>query len=293
MIYVGYSDAAKRDAINAYRSRHDTKHTVVLTPQAFSINPAVLDAEVVDYPDIIRYVYFYRLLQEIGSDSLVVVNECLRTQNRHDLTFNCIRHFLNRTTHRLIFQFLPQIDEAGDFMTLFDFDSGSRWKREPYSPLLVRSASSVDVIDRTPRLLRLDVMTSDATRRRYAAARKRLFASVNGSDPHRIPRQLLLETGTDKLAIYEAGATLGVVAVARNARYAARGVNTYQDALPPGRRCLLIDPPHRFIDMADFITRARPEEVLIPVTDLPVDAWYWRRYHDWTERLHATCHNLS
>ena len=63
------------------------------------------DDEFIEWADIIEYRYYYRLLQEIGSKTLVVVNECLRTQARHDLTYNCMRLFLNQTDHRLIFQY--------------------------------------------------------------------------------------------------------------------------------------------------------------------------------------------
>ena len=41
--------------------------------------------EHVKFSDTIMYKYFYRLLQEINTQSLVVLNECLRKQNRYDL----------------------------------------------------------------------------------------------------------------------------------------------------------------------------------------------------------------
>ena len=71
--------------------------------------------------EIIQYKFYYRLLQEIGKDTLLVVNECLRMQNRYDLTYNCLRLFLQQTPHALVFQYLPIIDTIADFMVLFDF----------------------------------------------------------------------------------------------------------------------------------------------------------------------------
>src|SRR3990167_1032523 len=113
MIYIGYSDSDKRAAIAQYQAAHGITKTVVISADEFPL--PISDTDQIKYSDTIMYVTFYRLLQEIDSKTLIVINECLRTQNRYELTYNCIRNFLNQTTHQLIFQLLPQIDTADDF----------------------------------------------------------------------------------------------------------------------------------------------------------------------------------
>jgi hypothetical protein len=73
------------------------------------------DAEFIEYNELIECRTFYRLLQEIDQRTLVVLNECLRNQNRYDLTFNCIRHFLRQTSHHLIFQYAI-IEQPSDLL---------------------------------------------------------------------------------------------------------------------------------------------------------------------------------
>src|SRR5262245_14995935 len=125
MIFLGYSDAEKRAEIERYQAAHGITQTVVISADDFPL--PIPNTDQMKYSDAIRYVFFYPLLQTIDSHTLIVLNECLRTRNRHDLTYNCIRNYLNLTTHQLIFQLLPQIDTADDLMILFDFDTRSRW----------------------------------------------------------------------------------------------------------------------------------------------------------------------
>ena len=51
---------------------------------------------------------------------LLIINECLRTRKRSDLTYNCLHHYLNQTPHRLIFEYFPFVSDPNDFMILLD-----------------------------------------------------------------------------------------------------------------------------------------------------------------------------
>ena len=57
----------------------------------------------IEYNEVIMYRTFYPLLEEIGPDHLLVVNEFMRTRNRNDLTYNCLRHYLNQCGHTMVF----------------------------------------------------------------------------------------------------------------------------------------------------------------------------------------------
>lgn len=293
-ISIGRDDAEKQQAIAAYRAAHAIQRVVVITPDRFPL--VVPDADQVRYADVTMYVTFYRLLQEIDRHTLVVLNECLQTQNRHDLTYNCVRNFLNQTEHQLVFQYLPQIDAADDFMTLFDWDTRSRWKRRPFDADLVAREARVDVRDRVPTVTGVAVPTTDATRQRYATERERLFQAIGSRDPHVIPRQLALVGGADKVAWVDAQ-RLPLFGddrryVARNGRL-RRGYLTTYDEVQPGTPYGIVDLPHRFLDFVHFLTTTRPATCEVLVADLPVDRWYLRRYQDWSERTHATCASLS
>jgi len=301
MIYLGYSTAEKQQIVADYCAVHAIKQTVVIAPDRFPLS--VAGADQVRYADVIMYVTFYRLLQAIERDTLIVLHECLRTQNRYDLAYNCIRNYLNRTAHCLVFQTLPQIDERDDFMVLFDWVTQSRWKREHFSADLIRAEARVHVREWPLALTRLDVPTSDATRLKYDAERARLFDGLGAKDPHTLPRNLYLLGGRDKAAYIAArkpaGGQLALFAAAPPARYVARNqrlnldcVTTYDDVEPGGAPYTAIELPHRFIDWCDFVSYTGQAATEVLVADLKADQWYFERAVKWQERIHETYTSL-
>jgi len=299
MIYLGYSQDERLRIIGDYRREHAIAHTVVITPAMFPL--PVPDSDTVDYVDVIMYVTFYRLLQEIDKSTLIVLNECLRTQNRYDLAYNCIRNYLNQTEHVLIFQTLPQIDTEEDFMILFDWDTRSRWKREHFNPELIHDNSNVHVRTRDFHFERIDVPTPDATKRRYEAEREKRFAELGARDPHTIPRNLYQLGGKDKKrwmdeepapTLFCLGEPIERHYVARNQRLSSASVSTYDKATIDNIPYTVIEFPHRFIDWCDFVTVTGQTEFDVLVADLKVDQWYFDRYVAWKERLNATYASL-
>lgn len=289
MIYLGpFRDNEKRELIAGYVSAHGLRHVKVISADQWTL--PVPGSDQVPYSQVIMYRTFYRLLQEITDDTLLVLHECLRTQNRYDLAYNCIRNYLTRTTHQIIFSRLPQIDTAEDFMILFDWDTRSRWKRNAFDPDLVRRESQVIVRPLPVSFTRIDVPTRTRTRERYAAERERLFRELGARDPHTIPRNLHLLGGPDKQAWIDSQALPLLTDgrkkyVGRNSRL--RGVIPYKDARP-GSTYTCVELPHRFIDFADFLCRTGQVEVPVLVADLKVDHWYFDRYTAWARRLHDT-----
>lgn len=295
-IHLGYSDAQKLSIIRDYVAANDIDHIVVISPPHAALH--VDGADHITYADVIMYVTFYRLLQEIHHSSLVVINECLRTQNRYDLTYNCIRNYLNQTHHQLIFQHLPQINTREDFMVLFDFDTGSRWKRRGFDIDLILDNTQVCVQPVPLQFHRINVPTSSKTRDKYTREKERLFAGLGNRDPHTIPRNLYLIGGADKLA--HAGNSQGTLfapapthLVARNQRLKCDCLSTYDSATRENVPYAVLEIPHRFIDFSDFMFTTGQSAFAVLVADLKVDHWYFNRYSEWSERIHATYAGLQ
>jgi hypothetical protein len=306
MIYLGYSPTEKQQIVADYCAANTISQTIVIAPDRFPL--PIAGADQVRYADVIMYVTFYRLLQSIERDTLIVLHECLRTQNRYDLAYNCIRNYLNHTSHVLVFQTLPQIDEPEDFMVLFDWVTQSRWKRRHFDADLIRTEAQVHVREWPVALTRIAVPTSEATRRKYDQERAKLFDGLGAKDPHTLPRNLYLLGGKDKAAyiaavpdrqisMFGAGKLIGASTipgryVARNKRLGLDCVTTYDDVGPAGGPYTVVEFPHRFIAWCDFVSCTGQSAADVLVADLKVDQWYFERYQKWQERICDTYASL-
>jgi len=281
MICLGYSDVEKDAAIMDFCSDHSIKKVFVLSPQNHFFNCTFDNHEFIEYKDIIRYVYFYRLLQEIDNDTLVVVNECLQTKTRNDLTYNCIRNFLNQTDKQIVFNYLPIIESTGDFFTLFDFDTRSKWKRETDIQLLKNSKIDVKPID--IEFNKIDVLTDRKTKTKYKKKKNDLINNIGLKDPHTIPRNLLLLAGKDKLRyVVESRRYVG-----RNNRFKLGNLDTYKETTP-GTAYTVFEFCHNHIDFVDFVARTRQTDIDVLISDLKTDEWYFERYCNWADELRRT-----
>lgn len=281
MIRIGYDDGTKDRLVTRYCDEHGIRKVFVLSPARFRFACST-PHESIEWSELIMYQHYYRLLREVDDATLIVVNECLRTQNRHELTYNCIRLFLQQTEHRIVFQYLPIIETADDFMILFDFDTRSRWKRERFRPDLLAECDarlrpvSVEFVD-------VAVETDRKTRDAYAREKRKLIDGIGLKDPHAIPRNLLLLAGKAKLASVQPDRRY----VGRNNRFALPNIETYRDVDVSGDR-VVFEFCHNFIDFCDFLAVSRQSQVEALVSDLKVDRWYFDRYREWGKRLHET-----
>lgn len=302
MICIGLDDTAKCEIVARYRKEHEIKKIYVLSPARFAPSWAaehMTDPATqgdgrgglhLDWPNLIQYRYYYKLLQEIDRSTLVVVNECLRTQNRHDLAYNCVRNYLNQTPHVLVFQYLPIIDTIDDFMVLFDFATQSRWKREAFRQDLLGEAK-IHVAHASLSIEPVRVPVNDKTRAAYAKEKADLLADMRSDpdkDPHQIPRNLLLVSGKAKLAHVASSRRY----VGRNNRFKLPNLETYRDAAGHGERVVL-ELPHNFIDMSDMLTVSRQHRIEALVADTRAEDWYLSRFQNWIQRVNdaaATLH---
>lgn len=279
MICLGLEDDEKRERLRA--ASVDVDRVFVFGPARFKLEVGDLGVPVehFEWADIIEYRHYYRILQETDGRTLIVLNECLRTQNRHDLTYNCLRNFLQQTKRQLVFQRLPLIDTFDDFMILVDLDTRSRWKREKWSTHM-RKDLDLEVAPRSLSLGRVDIETDDATRARYAKEKRSLIDGIGLKDPHTIPRNLHLLSGRAKLAHVAEGARY----VGRNDRFKLDNFETYETAAGKAER-MVFEFCHRFIDWSDFLCATSTTATAALVSDLKVDSWYFDRFAAWGRRL--------
>lgn len=279
MIALGLSVAEKAERVASRVRDGDIAKVVVFYPKR---HPLPLELEVptehVEWDDVIRYVFFYRLLQEIDGKTLVVVNECLRTPERSALHYNCLRNYLTRTTHQLVFSRFPCLEAPSDFMVLVDLDTRSRWRRALLED--VQERLDVEARDASPSLRAIDVATDQSTRELYQRTKRKLIDELGARDPHTIPRQLHLLAGKHKA---RTAARNGGLWVGRNARLKVPGLVSYEDARETRQ---VLEFCHAFRDWSDYLTASGAREVPALVSDLRVDRWYFERFQRWTEMQH-------
>lgn len=287
MICLGLDNAEKDTRIGKYCRDNGIDKVFVLSPAKFRFGCSFANHEQIEYNQIIQYKYFYRLLQEINPKTLVVVNECLRTQDRYELTYNCIRNYLNQTPHQIVFQYLPIIDRFDDFMILVDFDTRSRWKRGKWSDSL-RGEFHLETSPVEIELRSTKIKIDTKTKRAYAAEKRKLIDGIGLKDPHTIPRNLYLMSGKSKLAHVNDGDCY----VGRNNRFKIASMRTYADTEFPDSSTVF-EYCHNFISFSDFLALSRQTTIPVLVADLKVDEWYHRRYLEWAQRVrdaYATIH---
>lgn len=291
MIHLGLTDAAKDAVIAAYCAAHGIRKVVLFSPTKYRLACSFPQHEHVEWAEIILYKFYYRLLQEIDGSTLLVVNECLRTQNRHDLTYNCLRLFAQQTPHVLVFQYLPLIDAWEDFAILFDLVTRSRWKREKVGGALLREIP-IRVAPVPLELRPVHVATDEKLRAAYAREKAKLLEQVRGDpskDPHLIPRNLLLVGGKAKLARVDSARSY----VGRNDRFKLPNLQTYKEPSYPRAPYVVFELPHNFLDFADFLALSRQASLDVLVTDLKADRWYFERFTAWAARLREAYRTLG
>ena len=133
MIRIGLNQKEKQKIIDDYLSENKIKKVFILYYEHFK-EEYNMDCEIeyVEWDDIIEYPYFYRLLEEIDNDVLIIVDELMRKQNRSELTYNCSHHYLNQTEYKIIFEYFPFIIDSSDTMKLLDFQNKGKYKGKSF-----------------------------------------------------------------------------------------------------------------------------------------------------------------
>lgn len=280
MIYLGFNN--KREIINNYIQKNNIKKVFILSPKKFYFS---YDKEFIEWNQIIMYRFFYRLLQEIDKDTLIVINECLRKQNRYDLTYNCIRHFLNQTNHQIIFQYLPIIEKFEDFFILFDFDTRTKWKGQKNKELLKNIEIKKNIID--IKLNKIEIKTDQKIKDIYNIQKEKLISNIGLKEPDTIPRNLYLFAGKYKLQNINQDNLFSDnnnFYVGRNNRFKLKNFKTFKES-EYKEKYTIFEFCHNYIDFIDFLNLSKQTNFEVLLTDLKIDDWYIERYNSWIKEL--------
>lgn len=283
MIRIGLGPRQKQEQVSKYIEANDISKVFVFSPGAFKLQFNVHECQVeyYDYTDIIMYKTFYPLLEKIDEHSLLIFNECMRTQNRSDLTYNCAHHYCNQTPHKIVFEYFPMIDTRDDFMILLDLINKGKYKGKSFDYFMLQDE---DILIK-PQYFRFDPIMVDITEKDYAtyeSTKERLFANLGNKDPDTIPRNLQLLVGDmKKAAINDTD-----LYVARNGRFKRANVVTYKDIKSTGNYTI-IDMHYRRLNFNDFLKTTKMTKIKYLMTPLPVDNVIANEFAKWTARLDA------
>lgn len=288
MIGIGYNDASKLYWIKKACTEHkEIQNVVIFSPPQFSLGAQAVEEDTgckcteYTYADIIMYRVFYPLLEVIDDSYLIVVNECMRTQNRNDLTYNCLNHYLNQTCHRMIFEYFPMVDRIEDVLILLDREHPNRYKGRGYDHDML-SEADLKVAPHRYMLRQIAVALPDRAAEKYEAEKDKLFDALGNGDPDNVPRRLHVWCGRYKRVYVDEHPD--VQFVARNARFARPNVATYANATD-GRARVLLDIPHRQMILNDYLKRTDISELAFVTTGLSVDRYYYDRTREWINTL--------
>jgi hypothetical protein len=282
LIRIGLNEAQKQSEIKEYVKTHDVKSVIVFSPEKFEMAlPDLGDVPIrqIEYKEVIMYRTFYPLLEEIGENHLLIVNEFMRTNNRSDLTYNCLRHYLDQCGHQIVFEYFPFINDPSDFMILLDFDTKSKRKGFGFDKEFLKGE---DILCQNQHLnLNIDMANLPAgAAKEYEKKKNGLFESIGNRDPDIIPRELHVFTGKWKKD--EIRPELHYVA--RNSRYKLPNVTTYPHVVA-GHNYILLDWQHRRLQMNDFLRVTKQTELTYVSTGLSIDDVYINAFNEWLGRL--------
>lgn len=282
MILIGLNEQQKQREICRYVEEHGIRNVIVFSDEHFFMAlPELPKIRQIGYKETIMYRTFYPLLEEIDDSCLLVMNEMMRDRNRSCLTYNCVAKFTNQTPHRMVFEYLPVVEERKDVLILLDFATSQRDKGRSLADVDL-SGEDIRCVRRRFRLRPIHVPVLGDGEARYEAEKERLFAGLGTGDPNIIPRRLHLWTGRFKKPEILFHPELTYAAL--NQRFKMPNVVSYPDA-EPGREYVLVDLPLERKKMNDFLRRTGQEELPYLSTDFPLDHTYIKAFEDWMEEV--------
>ena len=282
MIRIGLNENEKQKVVSDYVRANGIKAIYIFAPLQFKLSLPDIDAEYFDRSDIIMYVTFYDLLERIDDSALLVFNECLRVQNRSDLTYNCAHHYCNQTSHIIVFEHFPFIENKEDFMILLDLINKGKYKGKGFSyeflteeDILVKPYSLELLVIQ----IATDLFCNSDIQKEYEREKQKLFDNLGMSDPDTIPRKLHNFVGKYKKTTIRPDLKY----VARNKRYKMSNVETYKNF--GAQEYIILDFPHRRLDFNDFLKITGMTRVQFINSGTKVDDYYAAELRAWLNRL--------
>lgn len=279
-VYIGFSLFDKQKVIANYCAINRITKVYFFSPEEFKINLDLpVPIEYISYSDIIMYKTFYRLLEEIDDAKLLVFNECMRTQNRNDLTYNCAHHYCNQTKHKLVFEGFPFIEQPEDYMILLNFLNKSKYKHKSFEWSFLKE-EPLEVKPIHYQVTSKSVPVTPKTIKAYTAKKQQLFDGLGSADPDTIPRRLHNFVGQFKKPFLNSEQLY----VARNKRFGLPNVTVYNE-VTFGKKYVVVDFPHRRIDFNDFLKKTGQTHICFVHSGLKVDSYYFNELKNWIHRL--------
>ncbi|TEB13341.1 hypothetical protein [Pelotomaculum propionicicum] len=282
MIRIGLGPREKQKEIDSYLDNNGIKKVFCFYFKAFPVKYKVdCDIEYIEYADIEMYKFFYRLLDNIDHSSLIIMDGCMRTQNRSELIYNCAHHYLNQTPHRLIFEHFPIIESKDDFMILLDFENKGKYKGKGFDYVYLQN-EDIKIKPVKVKLETINVETTEKDRERYEKKKQQLFDGLGEKDPDTIPRNLQILAGDIKKKAIEPDKLY----IARNKRFNMENVKSYQEITGKGDY-IVIDMHYRRLNFNDFLKTTGMSRIKYLSTVLSIDSVIITEFMKWKARLEA------
>lgn len=282
MIIIGSNEQQKREEITRYVKEWNIKQVIVFSPKKYMMQLPELDIPIrqIEWDEVIMYRTFYPLLAEIDETYLIIVNEFMRNRNRVNLTYNCLRHYLNQCGKQLVFEYFPFIEEHDDFMILYDFDSKTKYKGNHLCMEYLREhANEIVIYQHDIQIEVIEIPLPEDAAEKYQSRKDELFAKLGNSDPNNVPRALELYCGTWKKKYIEEEKQY----VARNARYKKDNVIVFKK-VEYQQPYIILDFMHKRLEMNDFFRVTQKESYQFISTGLSIDRVYINDMNEWRDK---------
>ena len=282
MIRIGFDIKQKQICIDEYILKNNIGKVYVFYFKKFKPSFKVnCEIEYIEYADIEMYKYFYRLVEEINNKSLLVFDECMRTQNRSELIYNCAHHYCNQTQHKIVLEYFPIINNIENIMILFDFIDKGKYKGKGYKEYLL---DEIDVksINRVPEFEVIEVETTEKEQQSYEKEKEKLFNNLGKKHPDTVCTALELFVGKfkkTKITQYD-------MYIARNLRFKQENILTFKEA--EIKNLIMIDFPTRQLELNDYIKKTKTEKLNFISSKMKVDEYYVGEY----ERFKKECEKI-
>lgn len=291
MFYLG--DWDKQKVITHYIENNDIRKVLVIhTKRLFTPYEIGVEHEFLEYSQTIMYKNYYRLLQWVDKRTLIIVDNCLVYRNRYQLEYNCINNYINQTPHRLVFSYLPFIEDKHDFMILLDFFNKNKYKSEPFVwEFLADVKTFIKPVHFNFTFTKVDV--TEKEREKYEKQKEKLFAEIGMSDPITIPRNLAITAGdfradrmrnmgeTIERDLFNWNVSLTKKFLARNRRFKGLDITTYKD----NELNAILDFPLKRTELIDLMALTKQTDIEVITSDLSIDRYQQKDITEWVERL--------
>lgn len=277
MINIGFDLVSKEETVKLYCSDNGLKNVIIFHPDGWS-TLSIDGAEYVPYSEIIMYRIFYPLLQKIDNSYLLVFDECLRTKNRNDLTYNCAHHYGNQTKHIIVFEYFPFIDDIEDFMILLDLDKPNRYKGQKFADYMLQE-TTVNVMNNDIAIFKAEAVPTGKQLTAYEKKKQELFEGLGMKDPDTIPNALQLFVSKYK------NIEPDKVYIARNQRYKQSNVVSFTQDVRIADVLYAIDLPLSQKVFNDFVKKSGVKSIGFCHSGLKVDEYFYNRYKKWEREV--------